>query len=235
MKYRAAYAANNPSSISKSGIQNFVELCECIWSGWVKHANHQQASRKKWNQVSLGIERLMTDWWWKRIKKYIWEIHLKNTFEKYSWEGDQDGLGAENLLIKSCCPRIALVLDYWQLFVPPLLLRRVWALVYCVIAPVITYKLAPSNFVPDKKLSFVRLMAELAPTEDSRHHNTKHATPVKSVEQQIDLRMIQRLTKMTGETPEVRSDKRKPREKKERKRCPGSIIINLHSILKKKN
>ena len=61
-------------------------------------------------------------------------------------------------------------------------------------------------------------MAELAPTEDSRHHNTKHATPVKSGEQQIDLRMIQRLTKMTGETPEVRSDKRKPREKKEREK-----------------
>ena len=63
--------------------------------------------------------------------------------------------------------------------------------------------------------------------------------------------------KMTGETPEVRSNKRKPRERKrerkektkkkekerkgekrrekKRKRCPGSIIINLHSIRKKKN
>ena len=58
------------------------------------------------------------------------------------------------------------------------------------------------------------------------------------------------LKEMTGGTPEVRSDKRKKekkeekeikernREKKreiERKRCPGSIIIDLHSILKKKN
>ena len=60
---------------------------------------------------------------------------------------------------------------------------------------------------------------------------------------------------MTRETLEVRSDKRKPREKKrekerekrekyrkrrkkgdkERKIRPGSIIINLHSIPKKKN
>ena len=52
---------------------------------------------------------------------------------------------------------------------------------------------------------------------------------------------------MTGETPEVRFDKRKTREKKrekdrekrekerkevkQRKRCRGSIIINLHTIL----
>ena len=47
--------------------------------------------------------------------------------------------------------------------------------------------------------------------------------------------------KITGETPEVSSDKRKPREKKREKRekkrerkrekrSPGSIFINLHSI-----
>ena len=52
--------------------------------------------------------------------------------------------------------------------------------------------------------------------------------------------------RITGEFPEVRSDKKKPREdrqnhryhrsvrrEKERKRCPGSIITNLHSIHKK--
>ena len=35
----------------------------------------------------------------------------------------------------------------------------------------------------------------------------------------------------------IREKKREKREKreKERNRCPGSIIINLHSILKKKN
>ena len=88
---------------------------------------------------------------------------------------DQIGLGTEKLLIKWYFPRIALLTT----FCPPhpLLLRRVWALVYCVIAPVITYKLAPPTLDRDKKLSFLRLMAEPAPTEQSHHHhNTKHAT-----------------------------------------------------------
>ena len=71
------------------------------------------------------------------------------TFEKYSWEGYHVGLGAENLLIKWYCPRIAscCIIDN---FLSPLLLRRVWALVYCVIAPVISYKLAPPTLYRTK-------------------------------------------------------------------------------------
>ena len=42
---------------------------------------------------------------------------------------------------------------------------------------------------------------------------------------------------MIEKKPEKERNREKTREKerKERKRCPGSIIINLHSIRKKKN
>ena len=73
-------------------------------------------------------------------------------------------------------------------------------------------------------------------------HTVKLKSLIKPLNHPKDSQKQENYNKMTGETPEVRSDKRrrkrkrrKRREEREEREERKEIFINLHSILKKKN
>ena len=92
---------------------------------------------------------------------------------------------------------------YIDNFLSPLLLRRrVWALVYCAIAPVITkitHKLPPVQLSVGQKTVIRQIDGRAGfDSGSSRHHNTKHATPVEITRKEnIKIRHSYRLHRRT--------------------------------------
>ena len=84
---------------------------------WAERCKQTNKHTQKHRSASGKTQKLSWPWCWLAD----WLL-LKDTFEKYIWEWDQVGLGADQAMLSKDRPR---VLYYWQLFVPVIMRARV--------------------------------------------------------------------------------------------------------------